>query len=126
MPLDLDEMGKIAETWIELYRFPEDSSEYDGRFWSHERLWELIRDDPETAWNIIQIIRRDGSDLTLSNLAAGPLEDLLVTHGDQFIDRVEALAKHDAQFRKLLGATWQNSIPGTLWGRIKAVVGPSW
>jgi hypothetical protein len=126
MPLDLDEMNKTAEAWIALHRLPEDSSEREQRFWSHERLWELIQDDPETAWNIIQIIRREGSDKVLANLAAGPLEDLLVAHGDRFIDRIEALAGHDTQFRKLLGATWQNSIPGTLWSRIKAVAGPSW
>ena len=126
MPLDLDEINKIAATWIELHRLPEDSSEYDELFWSHEQLWELIQNDPETAWKIIQIIRREGSDLILSNLAAGPLEDLLVAHGVQFIDRIEALAGHDEQFRKLLGAIWQNSMPGTLWSRIKAVAGPSW
>jgi hypothetical protein len=126
MAHDLVEMNKIAETWIELHRLPEDSSEREERFWSHDRLWELIQDDPEGAWNIILIIRREGSDVILSNLAAGPLEDLLVAHGDQFIDRVEALAERDAQFRKLLGATWQNSMPDTLWSRIKAVAGPSW
>src|SRR5713101_8165327 len=126
MPLDLDEMNKIAATWIELHCLPEGSSEREEKFWSHDRLWDLIQDDPEAGWNIIQIIRQEGSDLILSNLAAGPLEDLLAAHGDQFIDRVEALARHDAQFRKLLGATWQNSMPGTLWNRIKAVAGPSW
>jgi len=126
MPLDLDEINKIAKTWIELQRHPEDSADREEIFWSHDRLWELIQDDPEAAWNIIQIIRREGSDLILSNLAAGPLEDLLVAHGDQFIDRVEALADHDAQFKKLLGATWQNAMPATLWSRIKAVAGPSW
>ena len=126
MPLDLDEMNKIAETWIELYRRPENSTEREERFWSHDRLWELIQDDPEAAWNIIQIISREGSDLIRSNLATGPLEDLLVAHGDRFIDRVEALAERDARFRKLLGATWQNSMPDPLWSRIKAVAGPSW
>ena len=126
MTLALDEMNEIAETWIELHRLPENSSGREERSWSHDRLWGLIQDDPEAAWNIILIIRREGSDLILSNLAAGPLEDLLVAHGDQFIDRVEALAERDTQFRKLLGATWQNSMPGTLWSRIKAVAGPSW
>jgi len=126
MALDLVEMNKIAETWIELHRLPEESSEREERFWSHERLWELIRDDPEEAWRIIQIIRQEGSDLILSNLAAGPLEDLLAAHGERFIDRVEALARSDAQFRKLLGAVWQNSMSAGLWRRIKVVAGPSW
>jgi hypothetical protein len=126
MSLDLGEMNKIAETWINLQRLPEAAPEREDKFWSWDRLWELVRDDPEAAWGVIQIIREDGSDRILANLAAGPLEDLLVEHGDQFIDRVEALARRDAQFKKLLGAVWQNSMSLKLWRRIKAVAGPSW
>jgi len=119
-------MREIAEAWVDLHRLPEDSPEQQGKFWSFERLWELVHDDSEAAWNIIQIIRQEESDLILSNLAAGPLEDLLVAHGDRFIDRVETLAERDAQFRRLLAATWQNSMPPQLWKRIKAVAGSSW
>jgi hypothetical protein len=126
MSLDRDQLSQIAEAWIELYYLPEDAPEREDKFWSYERLSELIQEDPEAAWSVIQIIRREGSDLILSNLGAGPLEDLLVAHGDQFIDRVETLAEQDAQFRKLLGATWQNSMPPGLWRRIKAVAGPTW
>ena len=126
MPPDLDDMNKIAEAWTEFCRLPEDTLEREQRFWSYEQLCELVQNDPETAWRIIQIIRREGSDLILSNLAAGPLEDLLVAHGDRFIDRIETLAERDAQFKKLLGATWQNSMSPAVWKRIKAVAGPSW
>jgi hypothetical protein len=126
MSLDSDEMKKIADAWIDLNRLPEATPEWEDKFWSCDRLWQLIREDPEAAWSIIQIIREEGSDFILSNLAAGPLEDLLVAHGDRFIDRVETLARHDAQFRKLLGATWENSMSPKLWRRIKAVAGPSW
>src|SRR5262249_49990756 len=85
MTIDSAEMNKIAQAWIELYRLPEDSLERKQKFWSHDRLWQLIQDEPEAAWSIIQVIRREGSDIILANLAAGPLEDLLVAHGDQFI-----------------------------------------
>jgi acetoin utilization deacetylase AcuC-like enzyme len=126
VPLDLEQMREIADAWVDLHRLPEVSPERQGKLWSFDRLWELVHDDPEAAWNVIQIIRRERSDLILSNLAAGPLEDLLVTHGDRFIDRIETLAEHDAQFRRLLAATWQNSISPRLWKRIKAAAGPSW
>ncbi|MGE3282468.1 MAG: DUF6869 domain-containing protein [Alphaproteobacteria bacterium] len=119
-------MNRIAEAWIRLYRLPEDSAEREDSFWSHERLRDLVDEEPEAAWDVIQAIRREGSDAVLSNLAAGPFEDLLVAHGDRFIDRIEDLAERDAQFRKLLGAIWRNSIPAELWKRIKAVAGPSW
>jgi hypothetical protein len=126
VPLDPKQMKGIADAWIDFHRLPEDSPRRQDKFWSFDRLWELVHDDPEAAWNIIQIIRQEGSDPILSNLAAGPLEDLLVAHGDRFIDRVERLAAHDAQFKRLLAATWQNSMSPRLWKRIKAVAGPSW
>jgi hypothetical protein len=88
---------------------------------------DLVQDAPEDAWKIIDAIRRlDGTDLILSNLAAGPLEDLLVAHGDKFLDRLEALAQDDQRFRKLLGGTWQKSMPDKLWARIKAIAAPPW
>jgi hypothetical protein len=46
----------------------------------------------------------------LSNLAAGPLEDYLVAHGETEIERVERLAKHDPSLRDLLAQTWKNSM----------------
>ena len=76
--LDAEEINKIAEaldTAISCPRTLRSGRTASGRV---ERLRELVRDDPEAAWDIIQVIRREGSDVVLSNLAAGPLEDLLV------------------------------------------------
>jgi hypothetical protein len=70
--------------------------------------------------------RLDGSDWILANIAAGPLENSLVYHGDKFIDRFEVLAREDQQFRKLLGAVWQNNMSDALWARVKAIAAPSW
>jgi hypothetical protein len=61
----------------------------------------------------------------LANLAAGPLEDLMVRHGSQFIASLEKLAATDGQFRKMLGALWENDINAEVWARIKRVAGPS-
>lgn len=47
--------------------------------------------------------------------------NFMAAHGIKFIDRVEALAKKDQQFRKLLGVIPQNNIPGSPWVRIKAI-----
>src|SRR6516164_6550298 len=100
MPLDASEIHSIAQTWIELHRLPEDSQKRKEKFWAYHRLCNLIQDNAEEAWKVIETIRRlDGSDLILSNLAAGPVEDLLVAHGDIFVDRFENLARSDQQFR---------------------------
>jgi hypothetical protein len=49
-----------------------------------------------------------------------------VYHGGNFIDRFEILARDDQQFRKLLGAVWQNNMPDALWARVKAIAAPPW
>lgn len=121
------ELRKIAETWITLYYLPEDSQERQENFWAFSRLDDLCNDDPESCWEVIHLIRQlDGSEKILANLAAGPLEDLLVRHGNDFIDRIESLAEKDPQFKKLLGAVWQQDMPDAIWKRVKAVAAPSW
>jgi hypothetical protein len=123
----MDRANKIADAWITLHYLPEESEESGKNFWAYERLSDLCRDDPEAAWNVIdEIFQRDSSDLILSNLGAGPLEDLLTAHGARFIDRVEKRAAKDEKFRKLLGVVWRNEIPDDVWKRIKAVAAPSW
>jgi hypothetical protein len=127
MNLNEQELGQIAAAWIGLHHASEKSPEWAGFFWAFDRVCDLVQDDPESAWEVIGAIRqRDGSDLILSNLAAGPLEDLLVTHGENFITRIEEKAKSDDQLRRLLGGIWQNDMPDALWTRIKAIAVPSW
>jgi hypothetical protein len=45
----------------------------------------------------------------------------LAQHGDNFIDRVEAMAQSDPEFAKVLGGVWQNSMSDALWQRIQVV-----
>ena len=121
------EVERTAVAWIELHQVPENSPEWEELFWAFERVSALVQDDPETAWRIIEVIRqKDGGDLVLSNLAAGPLEDLLVAHGEEFIVRIEAAAENDQQLRRILGATWQNEMSEELWARIQAASSSSW
>jgi|HubBroStandDraft_6_1064221.scaffolds.fasta_scaffold204330_4 hypothetical protein len=125
MPLRDDEIRSLAETWIE-HQLHNRGLGSEATFWAWERLWELTDSEPEEAWRVIEAIRHaNGTDLILGNLGAGPLEDLLSQHGDQFIDRVETLARRDAQFRKLLGAVWQNTMSEEVWSRVRAVAGAS-
>lgn len=119
------ELRKIAEAWIVMHHQKED--ERGQNFWAFDALVDLSNDDPESCWKVIHLIRQlDGSDTILANLAAGPLEDLLVYHGNDFIDRIESFAEKDQQFKKLLGAVWQRDMPDNIWKRVKAVAAPSW
>lgn len=125
------DVGELAATWIKLQKAPRDSRQarrdrLDAYFWSFEKLGDLIQKDPDAVWEVIQKIRDlDSTDLILANLAAGPVEDLLVYHGERFIDRVVVRARRDPVFRKLLGAVWRNEIPESVWKKLRAIAGPT-
>ena len=125
MPLHDDEIRSLSDAWIE-HLLHSRGKVNEATFWAWDRLADLVQTEPEEAWKVIEAIRQaTGSDYILECLAAGPLEDLLAEHGDQFIDRVETLARRDQQFRKLLGGVWRNDISDKVWSRIRAVAGPS-
>ena len=59
-------------------------------------------------------------------LAAGPLEDLLAKRGEDFIDRVEELARKDPKFNDLLGGVWRNTMTDEVWQRVQAIRNHVW
>ncbi len=121
-----DDRKMLAAAWIALHHAKPGSSQYRENFWAFAALSVLCEENPERCWDLIEEIRNlDGSDIMLANLAAGPLEELLVRHGAAMIERVEQRAREDARYRRLLGAMWQNDIPVELWQRVKRVAGPS-
>jgi hypothetical protein len=85
---------------------------------------DLVRDAPERAWLVIQLIfAACRNDLERACLAAGPLEDLLAKHGPSFIDRVEQAAVNDNDFRELLVGVWRNGIAQSIWERLQRAAG---
>ena len=120
------ENASIADAWIKYQYLSGRERETSALFDAWLRLNDLTRDEPETAWPIIQEMwSLDQSDFILANIAAGPVEDLLRIHGPGFIGRVEQLAKRDPVFRKLLGAVWRAGMAKGVWERLKAVAGPT-
>jgi hypothetical protein len=81
-------------------------------FWAAAEVAELSRREPAATLDfILEVLKRNPQPRVLANLAAGPLEDLLVYHGPAVIERVEALAAEDTVFSQLLSGVWRNAIP---------------
>jgi hypothetical protein len=92
--------------------------EQDINFWAWEEFERLGNEEPETAWSaILAVLDYTADKYTLGNLAAGPLEDLIDAHGEQFIERIELFARQNPTFKELLGGVWQSSTP-EVWARI--------
>jgi glycerophosphoryl diester phosphodiesterase len=120
-PLSSDELNRLADAWIRYWYAPKGSPiRYDLS--DATDLYELQYHNPEDLWNLILLIHgRDQSNRIQEVLSAGPVEDLLVKHGDSFIDRIETQARLDPKFAKLLGGVWKNRMSGANWNRLQAV-----
>jgi hypothetical protein len=65
-------------------------------------LNHLIEYRPSEAWERILALVSQAKEESLCYVGAGPLEDLLIEHGDSIIDRVEATAAADPRFARCL------------------------
>jgi hypothetical protein len=71
----------------------------DEDFWSWQYIWELVLHDPELAWKIILgLVAAAPSSDALGYVGADCLEDLLMYHGTEFIDRIRIEAARDKRF----------------------------
>lgn len=113
----------VAKAWINIQNAKEGSEEYEKYFWAFSYLDDLRDEDAERIWKIInEIIDIDASEWVLSNLAAGPVEDLLVDHGEKFINRLEEKVKGDNRFKTIIKGIWKNEIPEPIWKRVQKLV----
>jgi len=120
MMFDSEKVERIANAWVQFTRLAVDASERDSLAKVLDEVDDIIQRDSVEGWAFIEAVRNMKVDLSLlSNLAAGPLEDYLVVHGESEIARLESLAKHDVSFRQLLAQTWKNSMSDEVWERVQ-------
>jgi len=99
---------ELADMWIE-YHHTDDDELYKAV----TKLERMVESDEERARRVILTILK-----IISNLAAGPVEDILVQHGDAFIDKVEVKTEKDPNFKKVIMEVWQNEMPSDIWDRV--------
>ena len=111
----------LVKTWIEHYhKWRSQDKMPEETLWASVKLDKIVDYDPELAWELIlQILATVRSDKIYPVLAAGPLENLLVYHGEKYIERVEKQARQDPAFNMLLGGVWRNSIAKDVWRRVE-------
>ena len=130
-----EEQTNLIDTWIEYYTQEielNDKNELvkknkEDMFWAFEKLDEICLKTPDMCFEIIlEILNIKPNDEIISNLAAGPLEDLLSRHGEYMISKVEDVSKINPAFKELLGGVWQNSMSEEIWNKVELCRGESW
>jgi len=87
-------------------------------FWAYEEIAGM--EDPERLWRLmLEMIRITTDAGTLAYIAAGPLEELLKHYGNQFIERVENLARTDPHFREALTSVYDSGFTPEVSARVR-------
>ena len=118
--MNSDDFDNWVSTYIEYQRDPNRHVENHPSFWAVEKFMNLGRPkvNPWIYWEaILEILKRDSSEIVTGILAAGPLEDIIEFYGPQVIETIEEEARKNPAFRKLLKGVWESSTPD-IWARV--------
>lgn len=111
---------EIASAWLAMHHADEGSPTYLNNFWAYEELDQLINTAPDKSSEIIdEILLIDDSEITVANLAAGPIESLLVEHGDEVIRTIIQRSIGSALWKQLISNIWKNDIKDHIWEQLQ-------
>ncbi|MFD1122149.1 DUF6869 domain-containing protein [Methylophilus flavus] len=109
--MNQEEKTKLINAWISYHKNGTSTSQTNDQFWAWEMLDKFVSEQPELAWEVILgILAEDQSAVVMTNVAAGPLENLMARHGRSFVDRIDQQARKNSEFRFLLNGVWSSNI----------------
>lgn len=118
----------LADQWahhiIDINSGVESASERDVYFSSTLALDKFCRNDFEHAWSLIIEIYEKYKDveIVMDNLAAGPIEDLLLHHGEKALSKIKKYIEEAADFKMVLLGVWRNSIDRVVWDELQNLI----
>ena len=118
------ERDRLAKTWIFAQKLGVGTLGYDRHSWAVDELVDLAFHQPNTLWELIlRILEIDRSEKVVAAIGAGPLEDLIVQHGEAFIDKVEQLAAKSPAFKTAMQNVWIEAGDTKVFKRFFAIAG---
>lgn len=120
--MSVDKMEQWADSYIEFQKKEVMPSSNSDEWWPVRKFYDMNEDHPELCWHVILLILdKTDNENVLDMLAVGPLEDLIDSHGETFIDKIEAEASQNIKFLNALSKVWQSSTPD-VWRRIQVIL----
>jgi hypothetical protein len=122
--MNKNERDKLIRSWIFAQKLGINNPGYEKHSWAVDRVINLAIDDPEELWEIIfQILELDNSEQIIKAVGAGPLEDLMVQHGEIFIDRVEKQASKSEVFKSAMCNVWLDNDDTKIYAKFFEIAG---
>jgi hypothetical protein len=80
--------------WLRAQYLPIEGNEYAEVSWAVNELFDLAHDAPDKLLPlVIEILKVDASKTVIGALGAGVLEELLIFHGDEYVDKLAELCE---------------------------------
>lgn len=118
------ERDRLVKTWIFAQRLGVGTLGYDRHSWAVDEFINLAFHQPNTLWEmIVRILEIDRSENIVEAIGAGPLEDLIVQHGEAFIDKVERLAAISPSFKTAMQHVWIEATDTPVFEKFYAIAG---
>jgi hypothetical protein len=128
--MEMDIIDNLAKGWIAEHsteNLDKNAVDTDGAYF--DKLVDLIYGwrpdlgDHQTAWQIIlRMIELTNEEITIANIAAGPLESLIAQHGPQYLDSIRTQARNDPRFLLILKGVWKNQSSNEIWMEIQQII----
>lgn len=122
--MDKHNESQLIKAWIQMNLSEADSEEYENNFWAHEELWELCRNSPDEALEIIvNLIDSSPNEWVLGNVATGPFEDLMCYHGEHVMPKLKELSKSHPALIQAMAGVWLDSKDTNVWQEFYSLAG---
>lgn len=114
------ENKEIVKNWIKLQRLPHPSKEAESMTWVLIEMDELLYDKPTQYFDfILEVLKQTDDEWVLTNLAAGPLEDLLSQQSTVAMVLLEKEIPRNPKLKNILKDVWQNLMSEETWKRLQ-------
>ena len=108
--MSMENLDDLIKSWVKAQSLDPRLDAYKRFGWAVDELIDMAYQNPEKLWILIpNIINYDSSKKTLGAIGAGLIEDLLIYHGREFINKVIELASTNPAFKKALQYTFLDS-----------------
>jgi len=122
--MDKTRINDFVTSWMAIQDALGGSDAYEKNFWAHEDLAELCESKPRDAWEVIvALVGAANTEPLLEAIGAGPLQDLMTQHGEEYIAQVEKEAQENARFRRAMAGAWLDSDDTPVWAKFYQIAG---
>lgn len=122
--MDTQRKNEFVQSWLTIQNALPGTVPYESNFWAHEDLADLCYTNPNDAWQVIlALVQASEADALLQAIGAGPLADLMIFHGEDYIGHVENQADADSRFRQAMSGAWLDGDDTPVWKRYYEIAG---